>query len=627
MTTIFPFLSPKRTRLASYWLSVIFFMNMGELYGADITRKLTIGDEQDYQIFDVTFDVAFLAGDKTYYKIRKNGINPTLKEGKFNDGTNLLQRFKYFDQVMFSLEGDDRVTAHVRNVSQGMKGFLDEPEKTYPGQILGYLRVHPDNLTAAAFAPYKKNSGNERLHGKAPLFGMGNIFGRSGKALRDHSLCRRAPTYYEDSKNNHQDLKGAYVVADILKKMSPQEAGETVVYSDEANKRFLEDLKYDRMIAKLRKRGTIISAIIFLGISLGIYSFFNHTLKFIYDQLNKSWNKPSFIVYSSMPLNLKDRIWIYLFGKPTRLKNTWDKIILHPIIEEQRNNYYNMLKLVLKHNGKLTKKERQNGEGMHLEFMFVSGPPGTGKTMLIEGLAEKAERELKGRVNVITFSGSEASKVPSDQVITAMNEIYDLAEASYIDNKAITLVVMNEGDRFFGDRFDEKVSDARKDITAKFLDMMPEGGHRFLVFIVASNLDVRNEELAKKTMDWAALDRFSYHIIFKKIEDDDEGRAILYQAFMLYLKETAKMIPLKIESSVDPYVKQNIERFTKEYNTPRKMKQFSGRIVKTTAIEVARKKTKRKRLTQDHLMKAFEKEEEKQRRDAESSFTWTTAGG
>ena len=630
MKTILINFVPKRTLLTPYWLSVLCSIQLAGVHAK--VEEITAG--QEYKRTEVykhgnkkaTYELFYTkALLDTHYKINQGKTQKLDTKGSEMLGIGCVEYFKYYNKLNFSLK-DDHFSVSLETGNH-VNDIINNTRDAYPLHLFSYFGTGQDNLHSDRFEPFRPG---QRLANEDPLLGTGDYFADTGKDLDKTDIASAFPETVRKLrsryKNGYNIVAPAHIIAELLNTKTPEQLYD-LYWSPAIQKKVNEGQRIQNIAKLLKDPYNIAAAIVFLGTSFTILKFADYLFKFIFDEISKSWNRPSFIVYMSVPRNFFERIKFYFFGKPTRLKDSWDKIILHPVIEKQRDKYYKMLKFVVKHNKKLTYKERLEGMGMELSFLFVSGPPGTGKTMLVEGLAEKAESEMEGYVNVITFSGSEASRVPGNQMITAMNEIYNIAEQSYLLNGTMTLVIMNEGDRFFGDRFSDNVSDARKDLTAKFLDMMPEGAHRFLVFIVASNLDTRNEDEARKTMDWAALDRFPYRIIFNKIEDDEEGRAILYQAFMLYLKETAKMIPIKIESSVAPYAKQNIERFTKEYNTPRKMKEFSSRIVKETATEMAGKKTKRKRLTQDHVMRAFEEEEERKQRAAESNFEWVKAGG
>ncbi|MEM7361692.1 MAG: hypothetical protein AAF335_01625 [Bacteroidota bacterium] len=376
-----------------------------------------------------------------------------------------------------------------------------------------------------------------------------------------------------------------------------------------------------------------------IGIILIAAYFF---IMFIYRQIMKIYEiigvkeassiKPSWLWHP-----MKRWRWERRPGRPIMPKKN---IILTKAYKEYLDDYIEGIKDSLDYSGDvLTREDRKDGKGWPIQSIIFYGPTGSGKTLLaidyIVGTL-KSIPKYKDRVEYTIYSASTIASVPEEQIMETLKEDYDRRRQDYIDKAKIHFVIVNEGDLFLQDRYNDKVPSKMKAITVDFLDRY-EKSRPDEVWVLTSNVIVHDLSQLKY-MDKAALNRFGRKLFVspfgkKKLEELtleelQEVIEIFNNVFLVHLEALAiekgvekKGRHIKNYAGLRSCIENEFYPLISAYPSYREVRSLAEKIVAKATRKKIRAKRKRGggsktnntakmeiSITEDQLREAFEKE-------------------
>lgn len=322
-------------------------------------------------------------------------------------------------------------------------------------------------------------------------------------------------------------------------------------------------------------------------IGLGIGLWFSFLV--IYNQIMKIVNSKSLIVGQDQAPNkiLQFKKWYeWKFKKKEEIKDQSDELVLSKSVAKAMDDLEDRIVKRGRYNENLTDQDIRQGRAKTGPNVLLYGPPGTGKTAMAKSLIARCSK--KTNINWYILSGSSTREIPAEELISTLRSVDGKASSKFYKDKkrVLCIIFVDEGDLMFQSRFGKNTPDKLKALTAEFLRLNPDGSRADVMWIITSNLSVKNEEELREYMDSAAFDRFPERIPFNGIKLKDvtldelmEGIDTLNKVFLKHLTKAAKLAHMKVDSSVEPYVRSHLYRVFPSMSSQRLTSYFAKKLV------------------------------------------------
>ena len=519
-----------------------------------------------------------------------------------------IEKFGKFSQIKFTKSADKKagkkyVIANLTKGSYDEQIRSDNFKKSFAYQAFLWLGAHEENLVQM------------KDFTRSPLMSQSSTFADKLNDVRKSNLMAIVfDSSIERCKHEYgPDARIAHLIAYLLKNSTMKDIAEA--YYNAEGSAYLIKAK-NQIISQIISPSGIFMILMLVAYSIFLWTMLTNIIQFSLDQIDKYFRDQKLIESASFSINLKEWILSWFYTKNLPLENTLSNVVLDDVVKKQVDAYIKEFLVILKHNKSLTPEQRRAGYGLEFPSLLLSGPPGNGKTMLNEGIVAKLYET--GYVHVVMFSGSAVSTLPANKVVKQLNRIIERCNYYYINFGIVTIFKIEEIDGIFQYRFAPNVDENRRNATTKMLDIMSKTSNYSRVFLVTTNVDIRDKEKAGKILDPAIVNRFETSSIFVPgVSDTEEGRRALCKIFMQDLRRIASKIPMKVDSNIGVYMQEHIHILTALYPTPRGITEMARKLVMSVAVE---KRKGKKRITLSDAIKFIEKQVEKQ--EYEKSFEY-----
>lgn len=561
-----------------------------------------------------------------------------VREINENDSKRWFEEFNGLAKLRFSKKGNElRVMVKQDNYEAD---FINDTQESYVAQLLLWYGISRKELSYTNFTDLRDSGDWVGI-----LFELDSLFEEPlKKIINNHATFCNSGGYRllaEKTLKNNKDAQVFHAYRDLFLRKSIKERYKE--YNHPSSREFrLAEMREKAKVKAIFSTLNLIKLSIVLVFVFSIVVSINNLGRVCLDWMAKKISLPTIFTYRSMPITFFEKAIWKIFGAPPSPKNQWDDIIDTPTMRNERLNLYDEFVETIEANRALSRKKRAQGGGIGHSHVIFCGPPGVGKSMLISSFGMQLIKE--GHISqLIRIDGSDPSKLENkvEEVVNILNKLNEIALKHYIATGRPTIVLIDEAERCLGNHINNEVSEAQKTFTAKLLALFPRTNNPYLVLLCTTNLNVLGEG-GKNDIDPAMLSRLQERI-FMSTPKGEEGKEVLLKIFMLYFKKYSKEQGYTLDTTVEPFLINNIDIIGGENPTPRDLEGKATYILRRIMANNKDKSRRRRRIqranrsrgqknkkarklikiSEDDCKPIIEELEKKQGRNNEIDYKWS----